>query len=93
MRRLVIALTTLLTLVGVSVVAGYLFVFGPTVDKAATMAPANALAYVTVYLSPSTGQETSLADLLTRLPGFWGTRSTSSSSRRSRAPAWTITPT
>jgi hypothetical protein len=70
MRRLVIALTTLLTLVGVSVVAGYLFVFGPTVDKAATMAPANALAYVTVYLSPSTGQETSLADLLTRLPGF-----------------------
>ncbi len=70
MRRLVIALTSLLTLIGVAVVVGYLFVFAPAVDKAATLAPANTLAYVTVYLNPSTGQEVSLADLLTRLPGL-----------------------
>jgi hypothetical protein len=70
MRRLVIALTTLLTLLGVAVVAGYLFVFGPSADRAARMVPANALVYASVYLSPSTGQELSLADLLTKLPGF-----------------------
>ncbi len=70
MHRLVIALTTLLALIGAAVVAGYLFIFGPTVDRAATMAPATSLAYVSVYLSPSTGQEMNLADLLTRLPGF-----------------------
>jgi hypothetical protein len=70
MRRLVIALTTLLTLIGALVVAGYLFVFGPPVDRAASLAPANTLACVTVYLSPSTSQQTSLADLLTRFPGL-----------------------
>ena len=38
MRRLAIALTTLLTLIGVLVVAVYLFVFGPQVDVAETTA-------------------------------------------------------
>lgn len=70
MRRLVVALTALLTLLGVAVVAGYLFVFGPSADRAARMVPANTLVYASVYLSPSTGQQLSLSDLLTRLPGF-----------------------
>ncbi len=70
MQRLVIALTTLLALIGAAVVAGYLFVFGPSVDRAARMAPADTLMYASVSLTPSTGQQLSLADLLTRLPGF-----------------------
>jgi len=70
MHRLAVALTTLLTLVGVAVVVGYLFIFGPSPDRAAAMAPSTSVAFVSVYLSPSTGQEMSLADLLTRLPGL-----------------------
>ena len=70
MQRLVIALTALLTLVGAAVVAGYLFIFGPSVDRAATLAPSTSLAYVSVSLTPSTGQEMDLADLLAKLPGF-----------------------
>ncbi len=70
MQRLVIALTTLLTLAAAAVVAGYLFVFGPSVDRAARMIPANTLVYASVSLTPSTGQGLNLADLLTRLPGL-----------------------
>ncbi len=70
MRRLVIALTTILTLTGAAVVAGYLFVFGPGSDRAADLVPSTTLAYTTVDLSPSTGQEVNLTGLLTRLPGF-----------------------
>src|SRR5512146_1818283 len=70
MHRLVIALTTLLTLIGVAVIGAYLFIFGPGIDHAASLAPENSLAYVSVYLSPSTGQEMNFGDLLTKLPGF-----------------------
>jgi hypothetical protein len=70
LRRLVIALTTLLGLVGVVVVAGYLFIFAVGTDRAATAVPADADAYLTVYLQPSTGQQLNLATMLGQVPGF-----------------------
>lgn len=70
MHRLVIALTTLLTLVGVVVVAGYLFVFAASPDRTARAAPADSVAYAMMYLQPSTGQRMNLAELLGRMPGF-----------------------
>jgi len=70
MHRLVIALTTLLAAVGAAVVIAYLFVFGPSADRAANLAPAGTVAYVSVYLTPSSGQQANLADLLTKLPGL-----------------------
>lgn len=70
MRRLVIALTTLLTLAGAVVIAGYLFVFGGALDREARLAPADSTAYVTLYLTPSTGQRLNLAAILGKLPGF-----------------------
>jgi hypothetical protein len=70
MHRLVIAATTLLALIGAVVVIGYLFIFGAATDRAAAIAPARSLAYVSVYLTPSTGQQMHLADLLSTLPGF-----------------------
>lgn len=75
MRRLVIALTTLLAAVGVLVVVGYVFVLGAVADRAARLAPADTTAYVTIYLNPSTGQRTNLGDILVKLPGF-GDRAT-----------------
>jgi hypothetical protein len=42
MHRLVIALTTLLSLVGITVVAGYLLVFSASTDRAAAAVPADA---------------------------------------------------
>jgi Protein of unknown function (DUF3352) len=70
MHRLVIAATTLLALIGAVVVLGYLFIFGAATDRAAAIAPARSVAYVSVYLTPSTGQQMRLADLLTKLPGL-----------------------
>ena len=70
MRRLVIAATTLLALVGALVVVAYLFIFGAATDRTSAMAPARSLAYASVYLTPSTGQQMRLADLLSKLPGF-----------------------
>lgn len=70
MRRLVIALTGLLTLAGVTVVALYLLVFAAGTDRAARIAPAASALYVNVYLQPSTGQQMELSDLLSRFPGF-----------------------
>lgn len=70
MHRLVVAVTSLLVLVGVAVVAGYLFIFGAVTDRAAGFAPADSLAYASVYLTPSTGQQMRLGDILTRIPGF-----------------------
>jgi hypothetical protein len=70
LRRLVIALTTLLSLVGVVVVAGYLFIFAAGTDRAAAAVPADADAYVTVYLQPTTGQQLNLAAMLGQVPGF-----------------------
>lgn len=70
LKRLAIALTTLLTLVGAAVVAGYLLVFAVGTDRAAGAVPSDATAYVTVYLQPSTGQKMNLATLLGHVPGF-----------------------
>lgn len=70
LRRLVIALTTLLGLVGALVIAAYLFVFAAGTDRAAAAVPASATAYVTAYLQPSTGQQLNLATMLSNVPGF-----------------------
>lgn len=70
MRRLVAALTGLLALLGVTVVAGYLFIFSAAGDRAARAAPAGTAVYINVYLQPSTGQRMNLFELVRRLPGF-----------------------
>lgn len=70
MHRLVIALVTLLGLTGAAVVAGYVFLFSGSTDRAATLVPADSAAYATVYLQPSTGQQMNLSRLIGRLPGF-----------------------
>jgi hypothetical protein len=70
MHRLVIALVTLIALTGAAFLAGYLFLFSASTDRAAAMAPANSAFYVNVYLQPSTGQQMNLAGLIGRLPGF-----------------------
>ena len=59
--RLVIALTVFIGLVGATVVAGYLTIFAAGTDRAARAVPADAIAYATVYLQPSTGQKMNLA--------------------------------
>ena len=70
MHRLVVALVTLIGLTGAAFIGGYLFLFGASVDRAATLAPANSAVYVNVYLQPSTGQQMNLGNLIGRLPGF-----------------------
>lgn len=75
MHRLVIALTTLLTLAGATVVAGYLLVFSASTDRAARAVPADAPIYLSAYLQPSAAQQMQLGELLGRLPGF-GDRAT-----------------
>jgi hypothetical protein len=69
-HRLVIALTTLLTLTGATVVAGYLLIFAAAPDRAARAVPADAAVYATVYLQPSAGQRMNLGALLGSVPGF-----------------------
>ncbi len=70
MHRLVIGLTSLLAVAGGAVVGGYLFLAGAGIDHTAELVPAKAVAYVSVYLQPSTAQQTKLAGLIGRLPGF-----------------------
>jgi hypothetical protein len=70
MHRLVIASVTLIGLVGIAVVAGYLVLFAGGGDRAATLAPASTVAYANVYLQPSTGQQANLSALVGQLPGF-----------------------
>jgi hypothetical protein len=70
LHRLAIALTTLLALVGATVVGGYLLIFAAGTDRAAGAVPSDATAYATVYLQPSTGQKMNLAALLGHVPGF-----------------------
>lgn len=70
MHRLVIALTTLLTLVGGVVIGGYLLFFSASTDRAASVVPAGTPIYVNFYLQPSSAQQMNLAGLLGRLPGF-----------------------
>ncbi len=70
MHRLVIALTSLIAIVGAAVIGVYLFLGGITADRAAALAPASSAFYATVYLQPSAGQQAQLASVLSRLPGF-----------------------
>lgn len=70
MHRLVVALTTLLTLVGMVVVAGYVFIFAAQSDRLARAVPAGVSVYATAYLQPSAGQKLNLAALLGHVPGF-----------------------
>jgi Protein of unknown function (DUF3352) len=70
LQRLAVALTALLTLTAGVVVAGYVFIFSASQDRAAHAAPADTAAYATIYLQPSTGQRLNLADLLGHVPGF-----------------------
>jgi hypothetical protein len=70
LHRLAIALTALLALAGATVVGGYLLIFAAGTDRAAAAVPADATAYATVYLQPSTGQKMNLAALLGNVPGF-----------------------
>ena len=70
MHRLVIALVTLIGLTAAAFVAGYLFLFSASTDRAAALAPANSAFYVNVYLQPSAGQQMNLSGLIGRLPGF-----------------------
>ncbi len=70
MHRLVIGLTSLLALAGVGVIAFSLLLGGATTDRAANLAPADAVLYASVYLQPSSGQQAQLASVLSRLPGF-----------------------
>lgn len=70
MHRLVVALTSLLTLVGASVVGLHIFLSGRVADPAANLIPAESQLYVNVYLEPSPAQRANLAALLGRLPGF-----------------------
>jgi Protein of unknown function (DUF3352) len=70
MHRLVIASVTLIGLVAIAVVAGYVVLFAGAGDRAASLAPASTVAYANVYLKPSTGQMANLSGLIGRLPGF-----------------------
>lgn len=70
MHRLVIALTTLLTLTAGAYLAGYVLLFSGSTDRAASLVPADAAVYVNAYLQPSAGQQANLSDLIGRLPGF-----------------------
>ena len=70
MQRLVVAATAFLAGMGALVVVGYLLVLAPGSDRAARAVPADAAVYVNVYLQPSSTQQTRLAGLLGKLPGF-----------------------
>ena len=70
MRRLVVAVTALLVMVGAVVVVSYLLLFAAVPDRAARATPADAAVYVNVYLQPSSGQKMNLLGLVGRLPGF-----------------------
>jgi hypothetical protein len=69
-RRLVVALTALLAMVGAVVVVGYLLLFTAVADRAARATPADAAIYLKVYLQPSSGQKLNLLGLVGHLPGF-----------------------
>ena len=70
MRRLVIALTALLAMVGAAVIFAYLLFFGAAGDRAAGVVPADSGLYLKVYLQPSSGQKLNLLGLVGHLQGF-----------------------
>jgi len=69
-RRLVVALTALLAMVGAAVVGGYLLFFAAAADRAAGAVPADSAVYLKVYLQPSSGQKLDLLGLIGHLAGF-----------------------
>jgi hypothetical protein len=69
-RRLVVALTALLAMVGVGVIGGYLLFFAAVGDRAAGAVPADSALYLKVYLQPSSGQKLNLLGLVGHLQGF-----------------------
>jgi hypothetical protein len=69
-RRLVVALTALLAMVGAAVVAGYLLFFAAVEDRSAGAVPADSALYLKVYLQPSSGQKLNLLGLVGHLQGF-----------------------
>lgn len=70
MRRVVVATTSLLVLIGMAVVASYLFLFSAVADRASRAVPADTALYVNIYLQPSAGQQMNLLGLVGRLRGF-----------------------
>jgi hypothetical protein len=70
MRRVVVASTSLLVLLGLAVVASYLFLFSAAADRASRAVPADTALYVNVYLQPSAGQQMNLFGLVGKLEGF-----------------------
>jgi hypothetical protein len=70
MRRLVVASTALLVLVGAAAVASYLLLFSAVQDRAARAAPGDSALYVNAYLQPSSGQQMNLFGLIGHLRGF-----------------------
>src|SRR3990170_5742202 len=70
MHRLVTALTALLSLTAGAYLAGYLLLFSGSADTAAELAPADTLVFVSLSLQPSSGQDGSMRQLASRLPGF-----------------------
>jgi len=70
MHRLVIALTTLLGLTAAVYLAGHLLLFNGAADAAGELAPADTALYLIVSLQPSSAQDTAIAQLASRIPGF-----------------------
>jgi hypothetical protein len=70
MRRLVVASTTLLVVLGAAVVGSYLLLFSALQDRASRAAPGDTALYVNVYLQPSSGQQMNLFGLIGHLHGF-----------------------
>jgi hypothetical protein len=70
MHRLVIALTTLIVLAAGTYLGAFVLLFSGVSDRAASLVPADAIAYANIYLQPSTSQQMRLGSLIGRLPGF-----------------------
>ena len=70
MRRVVVALTALLVMIGGAVVVGYLLLFAVVPDRASRAAPADTALYLNAYLQPSAGQQMNLFGLIGQLRGF-----------------------
>ena len=70
MRRLVIALTALLAMVGAAVVGAYLLLVAAVGDREAGAVPSDSALYLQVYLQPSSAQKLTLLGLVGHLRGF-----------------------
>ena len=70
MHRLVVALTTLLSLTAATYVAAYVFLFAGSGVGAAALAPATTAIYVSLSLQTPSAQDANIERLASRLPGF-----------------------